>query len=175
VKKYNPDFICNTAVVLAVSLASIPALATDENPFQTRDVKRNATIDQRLAYCMSGRCGGNWEGRCGGMMDGMMMGGAMPPALDPAELPEPDTTGAKLVAQYCTQCHSLPSPKQHTAAGWPATVVRMNTRMQWMSQNNSTMNITAPTSDELAILNAYMAKHASSADDNAGSGDPSSQ
>lgn len=107
---------------------------------------------QKLAQ---GTCGGSWEGRCGGMM-----GGAMPPALGPAQLPEPDVAGAQLLTQYCTQCHGLPNPKQHSASGWPATVARMNMCMQWMSKSNSPMNIKAPTGDELRTLTAYLEKHA---------------
>ena len=86
--------------------------------------------------------------------------GGMPPAVGPAELPEPNSAGAKLVTRYCSQCHGLPSPKQHSASGWPLTVARMNMRMQWMSRNNSSMNIQAPTEDELSKLIAYLQKHA---------------
>jgi len=174
-KKRNHTFIGTAATTLVVSLTAIPSLAADENPFQMREVQRSTTVDQRLAQGMCGVCGGNREGRCGGMMDGMMMGGAMPRALDPAQLPEPDAAGARFVTQYCTQCHGLPSPKQHSAAGWPATVERMNTRMQWMSRNNSPMNIAAPTGDELATLTAYLEKHASTAEGTTPSGDPAKQ
>ncbi|MDY6799512.1 MAG: SHOCT domain-containing protein, partial [Pseudomonadota bacterium] len=77
-----------------------------------------------------------------------------------AELPEPNSAGAKLVTQYCMQCHGLPSPKQHSASGWPPTIARMNSRMQWMSRNNSPMNIQAPTEEELRTLTAYLQQHA---------------
>ena len=43
-------------------------------------------------------------------MEGMMMGGAMPRGADPAQLPEPQSAGARLVNQYCTQCHGMPTP-----------------------------------------------------------------
>lgn len=62
------------------------------------------------------------------------------------------------------QCHGLPSPKQHTASGWPPTVARMNMRMQWMSRNDSPMNIQAPSEDELRTLTAYLQKHAAEPD-----------
>ena len=145
-----------TTTALVASLAAAPAIVADENPFQMREAQRPAGSDQKLAQGMcGGRCGGNREGRCGGMMGGMM-----PSAPGPAELPEPNSAGAKLVTQYCMQCHALPSPKQHSASGWPSTVSRMNMRMQWMSQNNSPMNIKAPTEDELRTLTAYLQKHA---------------
>jgi hypothetical protein len=154
-KKRNHISLGAAATTLVVSLTSLPALSADENPFQVREVERPAGSDQKLAQGMCGTCGGNWEGRCGGMM-----GGAMPRALGPAQLPEPDAAGAKLLTQYCNQCHGLPSPKQHSASGWPATVARMNTRMQWMSQAKSPMNIAAPTEKELRTLTAYLEKHA---------------
>jgi hypothetical protein len=150
-KKANHASMSGVATALVATLAISPVIAADENPFQIRDVERPASSDQKLAQ---GMCGGSWEGRCGGMM------GGMPPAMGPAELPEPSSAGAKLITQYCIQCHGLPSPKQHSASGWPVTVARMNMRMQWMSRNNSSMNIKAPTEDELRTLTAYLEKHA---------------
>jgi len=106
---------------------------------------------------MQGRCGGSMmQGRCGSMMGGMM-GGAMPRATGPAEMPDADSAGAKLVSRYCTQCHDLPSPKLHSASGWPTTVVRMNERMQWLSQNGNSTTIVAPSADELSTLIGYLA------------------
>lgn len=154
-KKRKHTFPRAAATTLVVSLTTATSLAADENPFQMREVERPASSDQKLVQGMCGACGGSWEGRCGGMM-----GGATPRTLGPAQLPEPDAAGAKLLTQYCTQCHGLPSPEQHSASGWPATVARMNTRMQWMSRNNSPMNIKAPTEEELRTLTAYLEKHA---------------
>ena len=141
----------STATALVTSLTALPVVAADDNPFQAREVQRPAGAGQKVAQ---GMCGGSWEGRCGGMM------GNMPPAIGPAELPEPNSAGAKLVTQYCIQCHGLPSPTQHSASGWPPTIARMNMRMQWMSRNNSPMNIKAPSEDELRTLTAYLQKHA---------------
>lgn len=152
-KNRNLALLRGTATALVASLTTTPALSADENPFQMREVQRPAAANQKLAQ---GRCGGNWEGRCGGRM----MGGTLPRAPQSAQLPESDSAGARLVTQYCTQCHALPNPKQHGAAGWPATVARMNTRMQWMSQANSPMNIAAPTREELRTLTAYLEKNA---------------
>lgn len=141
---------------VALSLAAMPAWAADENPFQAREVTQPSPHGQKVAH---GMCGGNWEGRCGGMMGGMMMGGVMPPATDPAQLPEPTAAGAKLLTRYCTQCHGLPNPNQHSAEGWPMTVARMQTRMQWMARN-SPMGINAPSEAELKTLLSYLQTHA---------------
>jgi uncharacterized low-complexity protein len=155
----------NIASILVIALTSTPAISANENPFAVQEYQPSSTSEKKIAHGRCGMCGGSWEGRCGGMMNGMMMGGAMSQGIDRAQLPGPNTTGAKLVTKYCSQCHSLPSPKQHSAAGWPTTVTRMNTRMQWMKNNNSPMNIIAPTETEIATLTAYLQKHAAEAED----------
>jgi Short C-terminal domain len=163
-KKRNRTFPGRTATMLVASL-TMPAVTTaDENPFQIQEVQRHAGGDQKFAQ---GRCGGSWGGRCGGMM-----GGTMPGALGPAQLPQPDTAGARLLTQYCGQCHALPSPKQHSASGWPATVARMNSRMQWMNKSDSSMNIEAPTAEELVTLTAYLEEHAAEPEAAAAAGGP---
>ena len=164
-KNQNPKRLTNAASIFVISLASVPVISANENPFAVQEYQPSSTSEKKIAHGRCGMSGGSWEGRCGGMMNGMMMGGAMPQGMDPAQLPEANTTGAKLVTTYCSQCHSLPSPKQHSAAGWPTTVTRMNTRMQWMKNNNSPMNIIAPTETEIATLTAYLQKHAAEAED----------
>jgi hypothetical protein len=154
-KKRTCTLLGSAATALVTSLAAAPLIAADDNPFKMREVQRPANSDQKLVQGMCGTCGGNWEGRCGAMMGGMM-----PPALGPAQLPEPDTAGAKLLTQYCTQCHGLPSPRQHSASGWPVTLERMNTRMHWMRQVKSPMNISVPTGEEFRTLTDYLEKHA---------------
>jgi len=107
----------------------------------------------------------------GGMMDrdGMkemmkeMMGGQLPPGVEPRDLPEPHSNGARLLGQYCTQCHEMPSPGMHTAEEWPRVVDRMNQRMQMMSGRGMMgmmHDINAPADGELEILTAYLQKHA---------------
>lgn len=161
-KKYFHNYVSIKATIFIALFAAVPTLSADVNPFKSGEptVLKNTKRPSVQGRC--GMCGGAMQGRCGGMMDGMMMGGAMPRSSDQAGLPEPDSAGAKLVGQYCIQCHGLPDPEQHSPGGWPGTVARMNTRMQWMSSNNSPMNIVAPTEEELATLTAYLIKHATS-------------
>ncbi len=52
-----------------------------------------------------------------------------PPGITPGDLAEPASPGATLVAQYCGQCHSLPSPAMHSATDWPRVLRRMWLRM----------------------------------------------
>ncbi len=45
--------------------------------------------------------------------------------------PQHDTSeGEQLTQQYCTQCHALPSPEQHSAQQWPYVVNRMERYMR---------------------------------------------
>jgi len=106
----------------------------------------------------------------GGMREMMqrMMGDVLPPGIDPKLLPDPGSRGARLLEQYCTQCHNLPGPGMHTAAEWPAVVNRMNGRMQMMSggmmgggmMGGGMMSVRAPSAKELDILLAYLQQHA---------------
>lgn len=106
----------------------------------------------------------------GGMMmdrEGMtaimqgMMGDVLPPGIDPALLPEPQSQGALLLARYCSQCHNLPGPGTHTADEWPAVVERMNLRMQMMSGPDMIeMMVESPDESELQAILHYLQEHA---------------
>lgn len=97
-----------------------------------------------------------------GMMRGMM-GEQMPPGIDPANLPDPQSEGARLIQRYCSQCHNLPVPGIHTAAEWPNVVARMNHRMQMMSGRGGMWmmhDIKAPSEQELDTLIRYLQANA---------------
>ncbi len=49
----------------------------------------------------------------------------LPPGLTADLLPEAPSQGAKLLAQYCTQCHNLPGPARHTATKWREVTSKM--------------------------------------------------
>jgi len=105
-----------------------------------------------------------------GMMGGMgmhrdmmqgMMGGALPPGIAPARLPEPDSSGAHLLGQFCMQCHNLPGPGLHTAPEWPQVLGRMNMRMRMMGgMMGGMMGVAAPDPVQLEILLGYLQRHA---------------
>jgi hypothetical protein len=61
---------------------------------------------------------------------GIMLERILPGTIEPDQLPEPQSEGARLTARYCVQCHYLPNPQMHTAANWDKTVERMIWRMQ---------------------------------------------
>ncbi len=96
---------------------------------------------------------------------GAMLERILPPAVEPAQLPEPQSAGARLVAAYCVQCHYLPNPAMHGAAKWPMVVERMVWRMQGKGNMGKLMqdmmgNVKAPDNGEESTLVRYLQKHA---------------
>jgi len=90
-----------------------------------------------------------------------MMGGMLPPGIDPHDLPEPESRGAKLLSTYCSQCHNLPSPRMHTVEDWSRVVGRMLMRERMMAgMRGMMMQVNAPSSPEEEALLHYLAKHA---------------
>jgi len=95
---------------------------------------------------------------------GKMLERILPPAVEPHELPEPRSDGARLTARYCVQCHHLPNPQMHTAGKWQSTVERMVWRMQGKGNLGELMKemmaqIRAPTTQEVTTLTLYLQKH----------------
>jgi hypothetical protein len=95
---------------------------------------------------------------------GKLLERILPPSIEPAELPEPRSEGARLTARYCVQCHYLPSPQMHTPDKWTIIVVRMVWRMQGKGNLGELMkemmdSVEAPTDRETAVLAAYLKKH----------------
>ena len=89
-----------------------------------------------------------------------MMGGMLPPGIEPQDLPEPESQGAKLLSTYCAQCHNLPSPRMHTAEDWSRVVGRMLMRERMMARmRGMMMQVNAPSSPEEEALLQYLAKH----------------
>jgi hypothetical protein len=95
-----------------------------------------------------------WSGPM--MGPGMMHGGA-PGAPTPSAtpLPDPDSTGAKLVSLYCTQCHAAPQPTLHTTLEWTAVTQRMREHM-----NSGWQGIKTPSTEEMKTILVYMRQHA---------------
>ena len=95
---------------------------------------------------------------------GQMLERILPPVVQPGELPEPQSDGARLTARYCVQCHYLPSPQMHSAAKWDATVERMVWRMRGRGNLGALMkemmaHVRAPTAEEVVTLTRYLRKH----------------
>ena len=80
-----------------------------------------------------------------------------PPGVTAADLPDPSSLGAKLVATYCAQCHELPSPQMHSATDWPSIARRMWLRMELLP---STLRVKVPTSAERFAMLEYVTANA---------------
>jgi len=103
---------------------------------------------------------------------GPMLLRILPERLRPAELPQPDSRGARLVALYCVQCHNLPDPRMHDADSWPQVVRRMVPRMEGRGNLGPLMAdlmrapaageraLAAPSADEEREIVAYLQRHA---------------
>jgi len=95
---------------------------------------------------------------------GKMLERILPRAIEPRELPEPRSEGARLTTRYCVQCHYLPNPEMHTPDKWSTIVVRMVWRMQGKGNLGQLMKdlmekVEAPAEPEVAVLTAYLQKH----------------
>lgn len=95
---------------------------------------------------------------------GRMLERILPPSITPAELPDPQSEGARLAARYCVQCHYLPNPQMHTAARWVPIVKRMVWRMQGKGNLGTVMkemmaDVAAPSVAEADTLTAYLQRH----------------
>jgi cytochrome c5 len=96
---------------------------------------------------------------------GPMLERILPPTFEARQLPEPNSTGAKLTLQYCVQCHNLPNPAMHHAAKWRGIVERMLPRMEGKGNMGRLMadmmaGVKSPAPDEVKAIVAYLRKHA---------------
>ena len=96
---------------------------------------------------------------------GKLLERILPPSIEPRELPEAQSEGARLTTRYCVQCHYLPNPRMHTADRWTVVVLRMVWRMQGKGNLGTLMkemmdNVEAPTEQETAVLTQYLRRHA---------------
>jgi hypothetical protein len=92
---------------------------------------------------------------------GPMLERILPPTVEPRQLPAPESRGARLLVQYCVQCHNLPNPAMHHAAKWPAIFERMVVRMRGKGNLGELMEemmagVHAPSEEEAGVLLAYL-------------------
>ncbi len=87
----------------------------------------------------------------------LMMGDTLPIGVASNELPDADSSGAKLLSRYCSQCHRIPSPRLHTDQEWPSVLTRMVKRMGGTgSRGMGMMRMSSPAQDELEIMLSYL-------------------
>jgi hypothetical protein len=98
---------------------------------------------------------------------GAMLARILPPALEPENLPEPASEGARLTVRYCVQCHNLVNPAMHTPERWKSVVERMVWRMRGNGNMGELMKemmaqVKAPTDTEMETLLRYLQKYGQS-------------
>jgi cytochrome c2 len=98
---------------------------------------------------------------------GAMLERILPPAIEPRDLPEPASEGARLTKRYCVQCHHLVNPAMHTGERWKSVVERMVWRMRGNGNMGELMRemmaqVKAPTDAEVETLLRYLQKHGQS-------------
>lgn len=85
----------------------------------------------------------------------------MPPGLSADRLPEAGGRDAILMQRYCTQCHELPGPGQHTSKEWPEVLDRMLMLMDVANRFSGLLGkIKMPAPSERQNLRAYLDKYA---------------
>ena len=86
----------------------------------------------------------------------------LPPGLTAESLPDPQSPGAALLNQYCTQCHNLPGPDRHTTAEWHEVTSKMFLLMDVSHRFGGLMGrVEMMRRPQQEILRAYLEHHAS--------------
>ena len=96
---------------------------------------------------------------------GPMLERILPPTFEPEKLPAPKSRGARLMVQYCVQCHNLPNPAMHEAKKWPTVFERMAVRMRGKGNMGELMHemmagVQAPSDEDAKRLLAYLQRNA---------------
>ncbi len=91
----------------------------------------------------------------GWMWGAGMMSGRPGPGAGSAQLPDPDSAGAKLVSAYCTQCHPAPAATLKTAEEWERAIHRMQVRI-----GGRVARIETPSDEDLKAIVSYLKAHA---------------
>ena len=96
---------------------------------------------------------------------GAMLERILPRVVEPRELPEPASEGARLTVRYCVQCHHLASPAMHTPTRWRSVVDRMVWRMRGNGNMGRLMKemmakVEAPGDRQVETIVRYLQKHA---------------
>lgn len=129
------------------------------------------TIVERMVVRMQG------QGNMGKLMAEMMAGVSAPSVeetdllvgylrkyaqtpLDPKKIPAINTPAAEPFRLACQQCHTLPDPRRHTVAEWPAVVARMERNMEWMNRVVSSKPVPGEPQLRVEDINAFLARYA---------------
>lgn len=143
------------ALALAVCVTTFGAVAATESPLATP-----AELDSQAS-----RARERWQAS----PHGPMLARILPEALQPSQLPQPQSRGARLTATYCVQCHHLPNPSMHEPDRWPVVVERMLPRMHGRGNMGELMRemmrdgagaLRAPSPSQTEEIVEYLRRHA---------------
>ncbi len=81
---------------------------------------------------------------------------AIPGGLTADTLPDAQSKGAKLFASYCSQCHSLPSPRMHSTADWPMRFEKMIDHVRLLA--GTAADIRMPIGNDKQVIVSYLQK-----------------
>ena len=85
----------------------------------------------------------------------------MPPGMPLAQLPQPQHPGARLMQQYCAQCHNLPGPGRHTVEEWPAVLDKMDNLTAVSSRFGGLLGkVQEPSLEERQTIRRYILANA---------------
>ena len=83
---------------------------------------------------------------------------ALPPSgLAPADLPDPESSGAQQLATFCVTCHALSSPLAHSATDWPRVLRRMWLRVGML---DSSFGVPVPNTAQRLVMLRYVEQNA---------------
>ena len=93
----------------------------------------------------------------GGVTDQLIIAAAMvalpPPGISAADLPDPQSQGAKDLAEFCSQCHNIPSPAAHASTDWPSVARRMWLRIDVLPKD---LSVKVPTVQQRQVMLEYL-------------------
>jgi cytochrome c5 len=84
---------------------------------------------------------------------------ALPPPMAAADLPDPQSQGAQLTAQFCGgACHGIPAPSAHSATDWPVVLRRMWLRAGKL--DTAALHVAVPDNAQRIVISEYMIANA---------------
>jgi cytochrome c5 len=82
---------------------------------------------------------------------------ALPPPMAAADLPDSESRGAQLTAQYCAACHGIPAPSSHSATDWPVVLRRMWLRTEKL---DTAFHVPVPDNAQRIVISEYLLANA---------------
>lgn len=82
---------------------------------------------------------------------------ALPAPMAAADLPDPESQGAQLIARFCGVCHGVPAPSAHSATDWPVVLRRMWLRTELL---DTTYHVPVADNAQRIVITEYLIANA---------------